>query len=194
MSKSIGQFYSSLPRAGRWLVWFVVLVLGFIFVNDYLLKLYDRWDARANQLESQLLRLRDLGSSESDEGRVIATGMTGFGRPALPSSPAMVAQSLTRRVNDVFDLAGVDDRTQIEKNASFKSKQTDERLERIILEVTFEAEPHTITQIIADLESSAEVTTVSRIRIDKGNRSGDRASNTQTVRATIAAEAWARNQ
>jgi hypothetical protein len=195
------RIYADLPRAAKWAVWTGALVAAFLFIDGYVLTSYDRWTAKANLLESELAQLANLGSLESDEGKIIATGITNFGRPSLPGDYSKAAGALTRRVNTVFDNAGIDDRTQIEKSASFKVKATDQRLERIILEVTFEADPRTVTRIVRDLEGSleqidpksgarsgGEVTCVSRVRIDKGGRT---TGSSGRVRATITTEAWA---
>lgn len=189
----LAQFYSGLPRAGRWLVWLIVFVAGFLIINDGVLTWHDRWSQRADLLESRLRRLRELGDVSSEQGRVIAVRMSSFGRPSLPGSTAQVAESLTRRINQVFDDAGIEDRTQIEKSASFKVKSGDTRIDRVILEVTFEADPRQVVSILAALEAAPEVTTISRVRVDKQNRaSGNAASRTAgLVRATIAAEGWA---
>lgn len=196
----IRAFYAALPRAGKWLVWLVAFVAGFIIINDGVLTWHDRWTQRADVLETRLRRLRELGDVSSEQGRVIATRMTNFGRPALPSSSTQVAESLTRRINYVFDDAGIDDRTQTEKSASFKAKGSDARVDRVIIEVTFEADPRTVASILAALESAPEVTTISRARIDKqnagysGGRNGGSASSGSRgglVRATLAVEGWA---
>jgi hypothetical protein len=60
-------------------------------------------------------------------------------------------------------------------------------IDRLILEVTFEADPSTVISVLADLEKAPEVTTVSRVRIDKTNNRDD---TVRTVRATITPEAW----
>lgn len=191
------EIYAGLPRAARWLVWFVAGVVAFIAINDYVLVYHDRWSSRADRLAADLSRLRALGTSESDQGRMIAEGMVRFGRPSLPAPAAQVGQALTRRVNDVFDNAGILDRTQIEKGGSFKALTSDQRFERVIIEITFEADPRVVTQVVADLEASPEVTCISRLREDKSQTSSRAGGSSRSgagvglVRATIAAEAWA---
>lgn len=199
MMKRVQAFYAALPRAGKWLVWLIVFVAGFLIINDGVLTWHDRWTQRADVLETRLRRLRELGDVSSEQGRVIATRMTNFGRPALPASTTQVAESLTRRINFVFDDAGIEDRTQTEKSASFKAKNADTRVDRVIIEVTFEADPRAVTSILAALEAAPEVTTLSRVRIDRqnsytgGGRNGARNGSgpSTLVRATLAVEGWA---
>lgn len=189
--KSLAVTYAQLPRAVRWMAWFAVILLLYFGVFEQVLDLTQAARARADSYESRIRRLVALGNQDTDEGRVAAQVLQNFGRAELSDSPGEAVYLLTRRVNQVFDDAGVEDRTQIEKRSLFKPKGSDERFERIIIEVSFDARPEVMTKVLAALEASPEVATVSRVRLDRSGRSGSDA-NSRTVRGTVAAESWAR--
>lgn len=193
MKKRLGDLYGSLPRAARWAVWAGALVVGFLVVDSYLLKAYDRWNQRATQLEGRLARLKALGDTDSEQGRTIQVGVSSFGQPSFPGASSKTVSALTSRVNAVFDAAGINDRTQIERRATLAVRGTGERYERIMLEVTFESTADELASILADLEASPEVTTVSRVRVDRAAARGSSAGS-GAMRTTVVAEAWAQPQ
>ena len=61
-------------------------------------------------------------------------------------------------------------------------------VDRLILEVTFEASPESVIAILAELERSPEIASVSRVKIDRSiSRLAD---DEHLVRATLTPEAW----
>lgn len=188
--RSVSAMYADLPRAVKWLAWFIVLMVGYFAVVEPVLDFTQKYRTRAQTLESRIARLVSLGNEDTEEGRVSAQVLQSFGRAEPPRSSGEAVYLLTRRINVVLDEAGVEDRTQIEKRSTFRPRGSDARFERIIIEVSFDARPETHTRVLSELESSPEVTAISRVRFDRSTRSGSNGSG-RLVRGSIAVEAWA---
>src|SRR5438876_420265 len=62
----------------------------------------------------------------------------------------------------------------------------EERVERRISEIQFDAAPEVVTEILADLERAPEVSAVSRVEMRRADREGA----SRQLHATIAAETW----
>jgi hypothetical protein len=67
-------------------------------------------------------------------------------------------------------------------------------VERVVLDLTFEAPPETVMAIVSELEHAREVAAVARVDMRKAEarsgESGGGGSGERTVRATISPEAW----
>ncbi len=190
---ALSAWFAQSPRVVRWMVWFVGAMVVYFGVIEPALDVTQKAQLRAGTVESRIRRLVLLGNPDTDEGRVSTQVLANFGKTELPASAGEAVYLLTRRVNQAFDDAGIEDRTQIEKRSTFRPRGSDERFERIIIEVSFDARPQTISEVLAVLEASSEVTSVSRVRLDRSNRTGANAG-VRTVRGTIAVEAWAKAQ
>lgn len=194
--------FRSLPRAARWGV-LATLAFGLYFLAvEPLLKITNDYDADADSIESRLSRTADLASDTSDDGRMFATGVKAFGRPQLPDDPKTRPEAIQQVVDEVLEAHGVETRTKTERHSTLTGDRARalvgaDKLERYIVEISFEADQGTVAQVIADLEKSPVVSAVSRVKIDRsavGTRYMDDAekSGAGRVRATISAESWVR--
>lgn len=202
--KELWRKIAELPRVAKWLIAFgIVLGLWFWAVVPVLNKT-EQFAIAADDMESKLRLLGTYESEESETARVVKNGMKAFGRPRLPSDSQSTELGIQRAVGEVLDDHGVDERNMTERNGSlggdFEADLAIDsafyRVERAIVEVTFETTQETVVQIIADLERSPAVSAITRIKIDKSTASwstpdGEEQSE-RKVRATIAAEAWVR--
>lgn len=188
-----------LPRAARWAVLAAVVFGAYFLVVEPLLDLTNRHAAAADAIESNLRRAGELSSDDSDTGRIIATGIRAFGRPKLPTDPSARPEVIHRVVDDVLELHGVENRTKTERSSTLTGERARAlaeggRIERYIVEVSFDAPQEAVAGIIADLERSPEISAVSRVKIDRtavGGRWGEESADEHgMVRATIAAETW----
>ncbi len=185
------QKWNALPRAARWLAYLVVFVGLYFGVITPLWNMVDRSGQRAAGLERTLNRAKELSSTESSDGALIASVQSAFGRPMMPGASRLTPEAFGRVVDGILEGHDVLDRTVTERKVPMAQADA-ERLragpvDRLILEVTFEAKQETVIAILADLERAQEVAAVSRVRID---RTGIRDEELQLVRATISPEAW----
>lgn len=183
--------WNALPRAARWLAYLVVFVGLFFGAVQPLWNLVDRIGARAASLENALRRSKELSTADSSEGAVIASAQGSFGKPLMPGSSRLTPGAFGRVVDGILEGHLVQDRTVMERTVPMAQADADRlragKINRLILDVTFEAKQETVIAILADLERASEVAAVSRVRID---RTGMRDEEAQLVRATISPEAW----
>lgn len=184
--------FRALPVAGRWIVALIVILVLYIGVMDPVLTKAESLRSRAATLETALSRERELASSDEGDGAKVQTAQSTFGRPRLPGDSRTTPEALYRLVNTILESHGVFDRNVNEKTVRMTSDQVVALgvggIDRLILEVSFEADPAVVFEILSDLERSPDVAAVSRIKIDKSSLRSDRDSD--LVRATLAPEAW----
>lgn len=196
---TIADWFNSLPRAGKWLVVFVLFVAAYLLAIEPALDAANAARTRADNLEAALLRERRLLAPESDSGQTLELGMGNFGLPRHPAEAGARPEALQRTVNAVLLEHGVTNATYSERSGAIGAEEAAGvvgagfRLSRFVLDVSFDADPRVVIAILSALESSRDVTAVSRVRIDKGSagraRSGSSGSG-RDVRATIAVESW----
>lgn len=187
------NWWKHLPRAARWLIALVLFVIGYFAVFEPVLDFSRRVGADADRLELALQRERDFAGSDSGGGGDIARTIRAFGRPKAPGD--LKPETFTRLVNGILEGHGVMVPNVVERRvklsgdaaATLAATLNIGKIDRLILEVSFEADPATVVSIIAALEQAKEVAAVGRIRIDKPSGRGD---EDQLVRATISPEAW----
>ncbi len=199
MSSVLDKF-RSLPRAARWGVLAILVFSAYFLVVEPILELTSAHDSAADTIERSLGRTADLASEDSDDGRTLSSGIKAFGRPQLPSDPKTRPEAIQRVVDEVLEAHGVETRTKTERTSTLTGDKARalvgaDKLERYIVEVSFEADQGTVAQVIADLEQSPVVSAVSRVKIDRsavGSRYIDdpEKSGAGRVRATISAESW----
>jgi hypothetical protein len=194
--------YKNLPRSGRWLVWTLVLVVVYFGVVEPVLTMTASAKAHADALAAGLQRERALTSTDSDQGRTLAAGRLNFGEPYLPEDPANKPEALHKVVDEILQKHDIGNRVKSERHIRISTDEASQLLgplaatasvERLILDISFEAAPEVVTAILADLEQAKEVAAISRVEIrrqDAGGRGSTAPSNSKIVKATISPEAW----
>jgi hypothetical protein len=185
------QKFKALPRAAQWLVYLGLVLIAFFAVAMPLLSFSDSVGNNASTLEAAILRRNDFASSASGDGKYIVDSQTAFGSPLMPATAGLKPEAFTRAVDRILENHQVTDRNVTERKVAMTRDQAlalhVPALDRLILEVSFEADPKTVIAILAELERSPEVAAVSRVKIDRTNI---RNEEDRLVRATITPEAW----
>lgn len=197
------QKYASLPRAGKWLVWTLVLVVVYFGVVEPVLTITAQSKSHADTLAAGLAREQALTSQDSEQGRILEDGRRSFGEPYLPEDPANRPEALHNAVDAILQKHNIGNRVKNERHVRMASDEASQLLgalaatstvERLILDITFEASPDTVHSILAELEQAREVAAISRVEIRRpdvgGGRGAPPSSGTKTVKATISPEAW----
>lgn len=173
----------------RWSLVAGVTILGGYFALTPVWNKIASLDRRGDMLESALNRREGFATDKSIDGAVIAGTLEKLGAPSMPGK--LKAAAFARVVDGVLSRNKVEDRNVTERKVRLAREATDTlamgNIDRLILEVTFEATPETVAAILSELEKAPEVAAVSRVRIDK---SVLRDEGAQLVRATITPEAW----
>lgn len=187
-----------LPRAAKWAVFAAAALVAYFVIVEPVVTRTGRLNAAADTTAAALTHERDLAEQWSGQGRPLAAARSAFGAPALPGPDAQRKQALYQRVNQILDKHKVARPEIGERYAPLRDDRGDrfvdgtERIDRLILDLTFEADPATVVAVLSDLEQCDEVAAVSRVqlrRLDAG-RSGQGSGH--HVRAVLSPEAWVR--
>lgn len=189
--------FSRLPRAARWLLYTGLLLIAYFAVIEPALDARNRFAAEADALQRDLDELRAYTAGGSDTGATRDLILAHYGDPAPPAAPNEYGRpaDFETAVNEIFRTHAVR-KDQTERRSVINIPQEagivgeDQTLQRQELTLTFEAPPHTISQIIADLEAEPLVSSITRIRLDKSAARRSESSESGLVKATIGVETW----
>lgn len=193
---------AALPRAAKWLLGLVALLVIYFGVVEPSLEATAAARARADTLAAGLAKERDLTSTDSDQGRILENGRRSYGEPYLPEAPENRPEALHTRVDTVLEHYGVTNRVKNERRVRLTADDAAKLVgalgatsgvERLILDISFESSPENISKILADLEQAREVAAISRVELRRPDASGRGAATTsggRVIKATISAEAW----
>lgn len=193
---SFSETYNRVPRAMRWLIVFGVFILGYYLVLEPSLDSANQARDRADRLETALRRDRAMLASGGRRGGELDRSVTVYGLPRHPTEPDARPENLQRAVNKILMDQGISNATYSERSGVIPADKAvavvgqAARLERFVLDVTFETTPERAMSILATLEQTPEVTAISRVKIDKSTNSRDRDSGGRIVRVNIAVESW----
>lgn len=192
---SLLQKFSTLPRALKWLIYLGVFLLGFFAIIKPAWTFGDTVSEKASRLEKALAARNEFNATDAGKGKRI-TDLQGFyGTPLRPGG-GLNPEAFRRVVNGILENHNITDSTINERPKVAMSGLTPDQasalgiasVDRLILEVTFEARPDDVVAILAELERSPEIASISRVKID---RSVSRLTDEEhLVRATLSPEAW----
>jgi len=197
---TIASRWSRLPRAARWLIAFGAVTLGYFAVVEPVLDATNRMNARAEGVASTLARYREQAARLREAEGDIALGVRRFGVVHPPGDANKSSTALVNRIDDILRGRGVTSdwtiRTRravaLGRGALFdvlaENPEAQLEVSRLMVELQIpEASPEAVMGVIADLESSPEVTAVSQVQI---RRVASRDGGGRMVQATIIPEVW----
>lgn len=198
--------FSALPRAARWSILTAAVIVLYFAVIEPVLDATNSLRNRADATAAALARERDLRTAAAP-----ASAAAVLGSPALPAPAPQAKQALYKRIEAVFAEHRLNPDI-IERTSPLRAPQADsltaydERLDRLILDLSFEAAPETVTSIIAQLEQAPEIAAISRLQLRRieparattpapsGRAAQAQPAPAPRLRATIAAEAWVKTR
>jgi hypothetical protein len=150
----------------------------------------NRMNAEADAAALTVARAVDQASRRSEADSTIALAVSKFGEVALPGDFQTVTAELDNAVQEAFKGRGIEPGRSNKRKPAPLGRDVmagllpvNKEVQRIGAEVTFECDQALVGALIADLERSDRITTISEINIktlaDKGK-----------VQATIVPEAW----
>lgn len=197
--------FAALPRAARWLVLGGVAIAAYFAVVEPVLDATAKLDAAyALKLARLEAAARDHATDSSVESDV-KLGVQRYGLVSMPGAPKDRSEAVNRRIAQVLMAHSVRDVTTTVKETPLSGNTlarelgpsgdggVELRVDRLVTELQFEASPEAVAAVVADLERSPEITTVSRVQLRKaaaGGGSGSKSSSSRLVKAVVAAEAW----
>lgn len=191
--KSIRERYSSLPRATKWAIWGAVVIgLYFGFVEPAVENM-NRTNIRADKQAKELSDFAREREARRSADAATTEGIARYGQVEPPGPPGARSEIFNKRIADVLKAADVKQpsiqtrEVELAKGPLSAKLAADERVERLINQITFEADPEKVSSVIAELEKIPEVAAVSRVEI-KTAAPNDK--TTRLLKATVVAEAW----
>lgn len=211
------ELWRTTPRAYRWLALFGAFMLAFFVVIDPILARTAQLNAAADQLATRLAEQARVQRRVDDAAPTVRAGAEFFGSPAKPGTPDEVAADLEACVNQVLsahrpanqrltyrdpvEVTG-DDLAAILRGlpAGGAAPGRVRRIERLVVEISFESDLAGALAVLRDLEAAPEVSGVSRVgfrTLNTGRRGGAGASGSNgeaasgPLQVTLSAEAWA---
>lgn len=180
----LGARIAALPPRQRWAIVAIVVLLGFIAVDDLLWEPARRWSGEADRIAQALQRGERRGASVTTElKRAVGT----FGAVEPPADAARGREQLAESINEVAKRHKVSGYSY-EARVGSRLKDPDAQalgpaIDRLQAEVRFETTAEELPSLIADLESHPGIEMVSALRVTRNEQSRKIA-----VQATI--EAW----
>lgn len=188
---ALSDRWAVLPRAARWLIMAGAFVAAYFVVVEPALVWTERLDTKADILQSGLERERERRGAESDAGQTLARGASQFG-DVLPPGRAERSGVLNARIEEAL-------RGRAVSGLSIKARAPlplgrasmagvigeNEQVQRLILDLDFEAPPEVAMSILAELERSKEVASVGRVILRRVEKDGQK-----LVQASVSPEAW----
>ena len=183
------QRFAQLPRAAQWALVGAVVIIALLF-TDYLWKFADDWKDKADGIRSQV-RQAARTNSEFDRIDWMKDLISGVGPVVKPTNEGDANKALTQSVNAILKLHSVsNDDFKIRPPARLPTgtlekilRGRSQRIERLTGELRFDANSEHTLAIIAELESSEDIESVSHVRLNKLPGAGK-----LSVRLTV--EAW----
>ena len=172
--KTWSQRFNELPRAARWAIIGTVTIVAPLMYFDYLGKFADQWNNEADDIRSRVRQVA-LTNSELDGGRSMEDLISGIGVVEKPADEAKANEALTETVNAIIKRHTVSkDDFKIRRPARLPTgtlekivRGSNKRVEKLTGELRFEATSENMLAIIAELESSPDIESVSHVRLNK---------------------------
>ncbi len=188
--KTWSQRFNELPRAAKWALIGTVIIIGSLVYIDYLRTFADQWNRQADGIRSQV-RQATLTNSGLDRIDRMKDLISGVGPVVKPTTEAHANKALTQSVNEILKLHSVsNDDFKIRRPAPLPTGTLqkivhgrNQRVERLTGELRFDASPEHTLAIIAELESSEDIESVSHVRLSK-------LPGTRKLSVRLTVEAW----
>ena len=183
------QRFAQLPRAAQWALVGAVVIIALLF-TDYLWKFADKWNDKADGIRSQV-RQAALTNSRLDQIDRMKDLISGVGPVVKPDTEGDANKALTQSVNAILKLHSVsNDDFKIRPPARLPTgtlekivQGRNQRVERLTGELRFDASPEHTLAILAELESSEDIESVSHVRLNK-------LPGTRKLSVRLTVEAW----
>lgn len=183
----------NLPRAARWGLVAALGVGVYFLAIEPILDSMNRYNGDADTKAATLASHAKSAAELKSDAEQIALGVSRYGDVEEPGDPEKRALEFNRAIDEVLDKNGVREHTSTTRTSPMGSGPlaaragAEFRVDRLIKDIQFNSDPETAAAVVADLERSPVVATVSRLQIRQAD-SRDKA--VRQVRVSLAVEAW----
>ncbi|MDP7008994.1 MAG: hypothetical protein QGI78_05430 [Phycisphaerales bacterium] len=188
MPQYITQFLdrvSMFPRAFQWAIWAGIGTVLFLMWDASIAEVAANWSSRADTIEMQIREVNKPVRLTSSTKNAI----TAFGEVQLPRDKAEGASGLTNAIHDILAESNVrNDEFKRTKTTRMRSSalpgiaQSGQQIEQVIGDLHFDARQSEILDVLAALESSPWVDSVSSVRLTR--------MDNRLIKVNLSLEAW----
>jgi len=188
--RSMATRWSALPLRWRRILIAVAAVLAFVLYMDWIWPIAERWNAESDRIEAVLDRAE---GNRSQLPSSLESTVESLGPIRIPSTEGEGSIALAETVNAAI-------RNHPVANFSFDARAgarlppaalreiasgAGERVERVVGEIGFTATPEQAAEIVAELEASPDLESISRLRISRSQTMNRRVDVKMTVEAWV---------
>jgi hypothetical protein len=190
---SIIEGFDLLPRAAKWGAMGGAVILGYFAAVEPSLDSMNTYASRADANEAMLAAHAKSADTLRSAVQTIETGVRQYGKVDMPGDPEQRPLEFNRMVDEVLKKHGVLEQTSTSRIAPLGQGPLagkfglEYRIDRMLKDINFTADASVAAAVIADLERSSAVATVSRVQIRQAE-TRDRGSS--LVRVSLTVEAW----
>ena len=188
--KKLLESYWQMPRAGKWGVWFaVVMVLYFGAIEPYI-NFMNSVTVEADRIEARLRQRASLKDRLENNRAMIDAGIAAFGTPDLPQGDDRLA-ALDRKLSAVLNGKTATEKRRLTRdNLTPLTLGVAQKVTRVGKELQLECETAELMTILRELELAPEVSAVSRLDVRRISEVNPKTGG-GVLSVTIVVEAWA---
>jgi len=190
---SIATRMAALPRATRWGIIGLIVVAGYFVVIEPVVDATSRVLERVDSKSSLILTHSKTAQAMRIASETLVLGVKKFGVVSPPGDPEKRPLEFSEAVDRVLKSHDVKESTSTSHTAPLGAGPLsariggDFRVERLLRDIQFAADPDSAAAVIADLERLPVVATISRLQIRQAE---GKDKNAKMVRVTMTLEAW----
>ena len=157
------------PRSAGWLVWAVLILVGYFVVIEPTLDHAARVRDRADAIDRSLAAQAKLAAEREQAGGATERGLAVMGLPNLPTS-ADAAEALNRRIDRVARDHAVTIKRRTERPRSpipGNPEWNTQRLEQVGVEFSIDCDTAQLAAVLRDLETAPEIHGVTQVRVQR---------------------------
>jgi hypothetical protein len=183
---------SRLPRAAKWVLGALLVVVAYFAVIERTMDLINTFSGKADVSEGTLKKYAASNEPQKRALESLKVGFRTFGDVDFPADQTTRSGAFNSAVDKILKEQKVSAKSRT-KNAPLGAGPLnakvgpEQRIERMVRDIEFDATPEAVDAIVAALERSPVVATVSKVQI-RTIETKDKSA--RQVHATITAEAW----
>ncbi len=187
--ESIWAAYRRAPKTVQWSIGAAVVAVLFLVWNDFVVRLTDEWDLRAQRMLANVDRVAGDTQRLQSLGRLRPV-VLGLGPLDEPGSESDAEKRLNMAINEVLkehtvlkDSFNYRGPSKLRRGTLSRVIAPGQQVEHITGDLRFDATPETAAKVIAQLEASADIDAISSLRMT-------RQAGPRRVTVVLTVEAW----
>lgn len=190
---TLQQRILSLPRAAKWALAALVAFAAYFGLVEPVLDAYNRFSVQADNRAAVLASFEAGGDAVRQADESVSIGSRRFGNVEFPGDAETRPVQFNQAVDEILRKHRITGQTSTTRVAQLGAGPLtlklgkEFRVERIMKDIQFQAEPERVAAVIADLERTPVIAAVTRVQIRQAD---SRDEGERVVRAVVGVEAW----